>query len=78
MTRERPQAERAAALLAVLENAPCGAWLSRNDLASKTGKRRLSPNDITHLDALARAGWLESEKRETRFKGEWFYRFIQE
>ena len=77
MARERPEADRARALLAALEAAG-GAWCSRNDLAAATGKNRLSPNDIHHLEELSRAGWLESEKRANRFHGEWFYRFISE
>lgn len=49
---------RAANLLSALRSRR-GEWLTRNTLADMTGKRRLSPNDVHHLENMVRDGVIE-------------------
>lgn len=49
--------ERRARMLEALRNA--GAWLDRAEIASATGKKELSPNDVNHLRDLENEGYIE-------------------
>lgn len=54
---------RAALLAALREN---GDWMTRDQLATATGKRILSPNDRNHLDELEREGVIEVRQRSIK------------
>jgi hypothetical protein len=54
---------RAALLTALREN---GDWMTRDQLATATGKRILSPNDRTHLDNMEREGEIEVTQRSIK------------
>jgi predicted ArsR family transcriptional regulator len=56
--------------------ASASGWLSRNDIADRTGKRRLSPNDVHHLDALVREARVEAANVGSAGRPEYRYRLI--
>lgn len=52
---------RRAAILTALRDK--GDWMTRDELATATGKRTLSPNDRNHLDDMEREGVIEVQQR---------------
>lgn len=48
-------------------------WVDRNTIADLTGKRKLSPNDVHHLTALADEGVIEIN--ELLAGGRTFYKY---
>lgn len=71
--------ERRAALFSVLRG-NAGQWMTRTELAAATGKTRLSPNDVHHLEDLAREGLIEARQETIKspLGYEWQYRAIGE
>lgn len=67
--------ERKQALLDALRN-QSGQWLDRNALADATGKRRLSPNDVHHLEALVAEGRVEETHYPVETRNILHYRFV--
>jgi predicted ArsR family transcriptional regulator len=50
-----------------------GDWMERNQIAEATAKRRLSPNDVQHLNSLVVEGLVEQQTIE--IGGRTFYRY---
>jgi predicted ArsR family transcriptional regulator len=49
-------------------------WASRNQIADLTGKRRLSPNDVHHLESLVREKWVQLKNVGSEARPEYRYR----
>lgn len=62
---------RRAVILAALRTS--GDWMERNQIAEATEKRRLSPNDVQHLNSLVAEGLVEQQTIE--IGGRTFYRY---
>lgn len=43
-----------------------GDWMTRDELATATGKKTLSPNDRNHLDDMEREGEIEVRQRSIK------------
>ncbi len=62
MVQDMPRRRRE--LLEAIQRA--GDWVNRDQLATATGKVRLSPNDHMHLEKLVTDGLIEVETRTAR------------
>lgn len=51
-------------------------WLSREELAERTGKSRLSPHDTDLLNRLQEAGYVEIETRPAGIAEKYVYRAV--